>query len=438
MMDDMGYGDVGCFGSVLNKTPAMDKLAEEGTIFTSFNTQPICGPTRAAVLTGCYPMRVAEIGNRKRHHPLLHRKEILIPKVLKTQGYISAAIGKWDLNRNGRNENYIHPLDFGFDYYYGRQRGANGKQSMENRKVIAPIPQELLTQSEADKALEFIEKNQDKPFFLYLAHSMPHEPIAASKQFRGKSKNGIYGDVIEELDWNIGRVAAKVDELGLAQKTIIIVTSDNGPWPYWTGPEESGVAGPLRGQKTETWEGGVRTPFIARAPGMIPVGRVVNGLIGDVDILPTFASFAGAELPKDRVIDGIDLRSLFLGETNESPVEYRLFYYDWHLQAVRKGKWKLILERPARPAWLSDNGIAKKWRGRDVEAIPTPELYDLEADIGETTDLAAQYPELVEELLAYAEKTRNELGDYDRIGSEARFFDPQPKRTESRKWLKKN
>lgn len=305
LMDDMGYGDLGCFGSEKNRTPVMDKMAEEGTRFTSFYTHPVCGPSRTAIMTGTYTMRVAEAKNKKGHHPAVHSQEVMIPRVLKPAGYVSACIGKWDLNGNNRRgfTKGLTPDIFGFDYYYGRPGGCKG-ELFENGKKIQQIPLAELTQRYTDHALQFIEENKDKPFFLYLAHAMPHEPLDATAQFKGKSANGIYGDVIEELDWNIGRVFDKVKELGLDEKTIVIIASDNGPWPLWTGPEESGEAGPLRGYKCETWEGGVRTPFIARAPGTVPTGKVVDGMIRELDMLPTFAAFAGAQVPTDRTIDG--------------------------------------------------------------------------------------------------------------------------------------
>ena len=208
----------------------------------------------------------------------------------------------------------------------------------------------------------------------------------------------------------------------------MIFTSDNGPWPYWTGPEKSGETGPLRGQKTETWEGGVRVPFIVRAPGIVPSGKVCNGMIGDVDMLPTFAAFAGVEIPKDRIIDGKNLKPLMTGQTTETPVTARYFYYHNHLQAVRVGQWKLILKRPQSPPWLKDKGLKDHYRGRDVEEIATPQLYDLESDIGETTDVADKHPEIIERLLKIAEKAREDIGDYNRIGSGARFYDKGEKR----------
>lgn len=432
LADDMGYADLGCYGGEKIRTPVADQMADEGMRFTSFYTHPVCCPTRTAILSGSYAMRVAEYGNVKRHHPFVHLNEVLIPEILKPAGYVSACIGKWDLN--GHRPKYtdgITPNHFGFDYSFGRPSGGS---IFENGKEVQKDIASELTRWYTDAALKFMKKNRKKPFFIYLAHTMPHVPLDATEQFKGKSERGIYGDVIEELDWNVGRIVDKVKELGLDDRTVFIYTSDNGPWPAWTGPEESGETGPLRGQKCETWEGGVRVPFIIRAPGIIPSGKVCNGMIGDVDMLPTFAALAGVEVPRDRIIDGKNLVPLLTGQTTETPVKTRYYYYDSHLQAVRSGKWKLILSRPACPPWLTDGGLAEKWRGVDVEEILTPQLYDLENDIGETTDLAGQYPQIVKKLLKVAEKAREDIGDYNRIGNGARFYEEGPKRPDVSRW----
>ncbi|MDZ8117027.1 sulfatase family protein [Pontiella agarivorans] len=435
LADDMGYADIGCFGSTKNRTPVLDQMAEEGMRFTSFNTHAVCGPSRAAIMTGCYAMRVAETKNLKRHHPDIHRDEIMIPGLLKPAGYATAAIGKWDLN--GHKKDYkskVYPSDFGFDYSYGRLVGSKGRV-YENGLVTKSIPYRASTEKYTDQALAFIENYASQPFFLYLAHAMPHEPVQPGVAFEGKSANGRYGDVIEELDWHIGRIMTRLKELNLDEKTVVIFCSDNGPWPYWTGPEDSGETGPLRGQKTETWEGGVRTPFIIRAPGLVPAGRVCNGMIGDIDILPTLAAFAGVEVPHDRIIDGLNMKPLMTGAVTESPRKTRYFYYDSHLQAVRYGKWKLILKRPACPPWLHDQGLGKNFRGRDVEAVEVPQLYNLEEDLGETEDLAEQYPEVVGRLLTIAAAARADVGDYNQVGAGARFYDAtKPQRPDAEKW----
>jgi arylsulfatase len=436
LADDLGYGDLGCYGATEIETPCIDRMAAEGMRFSSFYTQPVCGPTRTAILTGCYPMRVAEYGNIKRHHPFVHTDEILIPEVLKQAGYVSACIGKWDLNGHSSDgfPKGVTPNRQGFDYFYGRpSEGA----VYRNEKLLGDAPVAELTKRYTDETLRFIEENSSQPFFIYLAHTMPHVPLAATADFKGKSKRGLYGDVVEELDWNVGRVLDKLKELRMDDRTVVIFTSDNGPWPYWTGEDKSGSAGPLRGQKCETWEGGVRVPFIVRAPGLVPAGQVCEAMIGDVDMLPTFARLAGVDVPGDRAIDGKDVLDLMTGETSARPVTARYYYYDTHLQAVRSGDWKLILPRPKCPPWLSDKGLAKNWRGRDVEEIPKAQLYNLKGDIGETTDVAEEHPEIVERLLGLAELARADIGDYNRIGQNARFFDSQPARPDAATWKNK-
>jgi len=435
LADDMGYGDLGCYGATRIKTPRIDRMAAEGMRFTSFYTQPVCGPTRTAILTGCYPMRVAEYGNVKRHHPFVHIKEILIPEVLRVAGYTSACIGKWDLNgHSDRFPNGITPNKHGFDYFYGRPCGG---PIYRNEKLLGKAPQAELTKRYTDQTLKFIEENSSKPFFIYLAHTMPHVPLAVTPGFKGKSERGLYGDVVEELDWNVGRILDKLKELRIDDHTMVIFASDNGPWPHWTGEDKSGSTGPLRGQKCETWEGGVRVPFIARAPGLIPAGQVCDAMIGDIDMLPTFARLAGVDVPGDRIIDGKNVLPLMTGQTALSGVSVRYYYYDTHLQAIRSGNWKLILPRPKCPPWLSDKGLSGNWRGRDVEQIPEPQLYDLKRDIGETTDAAQQHPEIVDRLLDLAELARADIGDYNRIGQNARFFDSQPPRPDAAKWKNK-
>jgi arylsulfatase A-like enzyme len=421
---------------ILAETPRIDRMAAEGMRFTSFYTQPVCGPTRTAILTGCYPMRVAEYANIKRHHPFVHADEILIPEVLKQAGYASACIGKWDLNGHSSDgfPKGVTPNKQGFDYFYGRPAAG---PVFRNERLLGNVPNAELTKRYTDETLTFIQQNSSQPFFIYLAHSMPHVPLAATPDFKGKSKRGLYGDVVEEMDWNVGRILDKLKELKIDDRTLVIFTSDNGPWPHWTGHDHSGSAGPLRGQKCETWEGGVRVPFIARAPGLIPAGQVCDQMIGDVDMLPTFARLARVDVPTDRIIDGKNLLPLMTAQTAVSPVSLRYYYYDTHLQAVRSANWKLILPRPKCPPWLSDEGLAKNWRGRDVEQIPQPQLYDLKRDIGETTDVAGRHPDIVQRLLDLAEQARADIGDYNRMGRNARFFDSQPPRPDVAKWKNK-
>ncbi|NQT39890.1 MAG: sulfatase-like hydrolase/transferase, partial [Planctomycetes bacterium] len=286
------------------------------------------------------------------------------------------------------------------------------------------------------EAIRFITENKDRPFFLYLAHNMPHVPLGASKDFRGKSKRGLYGDVIQELDWSAGQVLDTLKELGLDENTLVVYTSDNGPWVEQQLAGEGGIhtnygsADPLRGWKMTTWEGGPRVPCIMRWPGKIPEGRVSSEMLTSMDLLPTFARLAGAKLPDDRTIDGHDVFPVISGETDaENPRKVYYFYSYNHLQAVRQGNWKLVLPRPARPAWCS-------WAARMTTAVAELELYDLAADVAEEDNVAGEHPEVVAELMKLVEEARDELGDYDRVGSGARFFDEGTHRPDALRWEK--
>jgi len=435
--DDQGYNDLGCYGSPLIETPRIDRMAAEGIRFTSFYAQTVCGPSRAALMTGCYPLRVATKGNRVEIHPRLHSKEVTIAEVLKTVGYATAAFGKWDLAGHSNNgyEPELLPGGHGFDYHFGTPTSNDSRKGtplLRNGEVIErPTDFDTLTQRYTDESIAFITANKDRPFFAYIPHSMPHTELGASPRFRGKSKRGLYGDVIEEIDWNVGRLLDAVKALGLDEATYVIFASDNGPW-HKKGPH-GGSAAPLRGAKTSAWEGGLRVPCIMRAPGRIPAGRVCEKLACTMDLLPTLAALAGAKLPTDRVIDGHDITDLMGGKPGaDSPTEAFYYYVHTHLQAVRSGRWKLHLPRPARPPW------GPGWHSHidpvDVINIPRPMLFDLDADIGERHDVAAGHPDVVRRLLALAEKARDDIGDYNRIGRNARFFDPQPKRPDAAKW----
>jgi arylsulfatase A-like enzyme len=323
----------------------------------------------------------------------------------------------------------------GFDYFYGTPlhngftRTVNAKsfrtQLMRNNEVL----DDFLSQGEMDmvtanytaEALRFIRSNKDRPFFLYLSHNMPHVPLGASENFRGKSRRGLYGDVIEELDWSLGQVLDALKELGLDEKTLVVFTSDNGPWIEGHLGDYGGSADPLRGSKMMTWDGGPRVPCICRWPGKVPAGKVCDQIVTTMDLLPTFARLAGAKLPGDRIIDGKDLWPLLSGAPGAAGRETFFFYCYTHLQAVRRGKWKLVLPRPARPRWTG-------WSARMIDAVPKTQLYDLDADIGEKHDLADRHPDVVARLMKLVAAARADLGDYDRVGRGARFFeDPAPK-----------
>lgn len=429
LADDLGYGDLGCYGNQLIRTPNIDRLASEGVRFTSFYAQTVCGPSRAALMTGCYPLRVAKKGNRVEIHPRLHPKEITIAEVLTERGYATGCFGKWDLAGHTQRgfDRTLLPRAQGFDTFFGTPTSNdNFVHLIRDEKIIErKADMSWLTQRYTDEAIRFIRQHRRQPFFVYVPHTMPHTRLAASAQFRGKSRRGLYGDVVEEIDWNVGRLLAVLAELGLDEKTFVLFLSDNGPW--WIKREHGGSAGPLRGAKTSVWEGGVRVPCVARAPGRIPKGIVCSEVATTMDLLPTIARLAGAHAPTDRTIDGHDISDLLRGRHGaKSPTKALYHYVHTHLQAVRAGRWKLHLPRPAQPPWTPN------WRRHippsDVIEITSPLLYDLEADVGETRDLSAKQPEVVARLLGLAEAARKSIGDHDRIGEEARFYDDGPKR----------
>lgn len=435
--DDQGYQDLGCFGSPKIKTPRIDQLAAEGMKFTSFYAQTVCGPSRAALMTGSYPLRVAKKNNRVDIHPFLHTNEVTIAEVLKPLGYKSGCFGKWDLAGH-RQKGYapeLLPLHQGFDYFFGTPTSNDSTINIiKNDKVIEKgAEMALSTKRYTDEALGFIRRNSASPFFVYIPYTMPHTILGASKNFLGKSERGLYGDVIEEIDFNVGRIVDLIKELKLESTTYIIYVSDNGPWHL--RKEHGGSALPLRGAKTSTWEGGLRVPCVMWAPERIPAGRSVDALACTMDLLPTIAALSGGKVPNDRVIDGNDISELMHGKDGAVSKKKAFYYYqDTHLQAVRSGKWKLHVARTKNPRWGSrwDNHI----KPEDVIAFPKPMLFDLEADIAESTDLASANPEVVTRLLALLEDGRNDIGDYDRAGKNARFFDPQPHRPDTAKWLK--
>lgn len=435
--DDQGYQDLGCFGSPNIKTPNLDRMAEEGMRFTSFYAQTVCGPSRAALMTGCYPLRVAKRNNMVAVHPELHTNEITIAEILKGEGYATGCFGKWDLAGHSQTK-YVPellPTKQGFDVYFGTP-GSNDSivNLIRNEELIEKrVSMNTLTRRYTDEAIAFIRKNHKGPFFVYIPHSMPHTKLGVSEKFEGKSERGLYGDVIEELDWNIGRVLDCIKELGLDENTYVIFTSDNGPW-YLRG-DNGGSSLPLRGAKTSTWEGGLRVPCIMRAPGKIPAGTVCNEMASTLDILPTLAHLAGGLVPDDRTIDGHDITNLIHGRKGAvSPTKAFYYYQNTHLQAVRSGKWKLHIARPAQPPWCPK--WARHIDPKDVFEIKGPMLFDLEHDIAEQTDVAEGNAEVVKELLELVEWARNDIGDYNRAGKNARFYDQDPIRPDMKKWVK--
>ncbi|MCP4172892.1 MAG: sulfatase [Fuerstiella sp.] len=434
--DDQGYQDVGCFGSPDIRTPRLDAMATQGMKFTSFYAQPVCGPSRAALMTGCYPMRVAERGNTKQVHPILHSNEITVAEILKTKGYATACFGKWDLAKHAQSGFFMDllPTHQGFDYFFGTPTSNDGVANLyRNEELIEPKSNmATLTQRYTDEAIGFMQRHKEQPFFVYIPHTMPHTRLDASAQFKGKSARGLYGDVIEEIDFNVGRILDAVKGMGLAKNTYVLFTSDNGPWliknrdhadGHLPG-DHGGSAGPLRSGKVSTFEGGVRVPTILWGPGRVPAGTTCDSIASTLDVLPTFAALADAEVPSDRIIDGEDIRHLFHGQIDQASPDKAYFYYlRVHLQAVRQGQWKLHLPRNKEPIGAAPFSKNQHIGPADRIGFDNPFLVNLHDDIGETTDVANQNPEVVNRLLTLAERMREDLGDYDRVGRNMRFFD---------------
>ncbi len=440
--DDQGWGDLGVQGHPDIRTPNIDRLAREGIRFTSFYAAPFCGPSRAALMTGCYPPRNSLAFN---HGPKsttgIHPDEVTIAEILKDQGYRTMMIGKWHL---GSREQFF-PHHNGFDHWFGmpysndmwpyhpvmpitenedermksaRKRaaytgfaGQGGYYDLENGQGFPePLPliadgealeenpdQTKLTTRYTEKALEFIEQSKDESFFLYLPHAMPHVPLFISERGADRSIRGLYGDVIEEIDWSVGQILAKLGALGIDEKTVVLYTSDNGPWQQYG--VDGGSAGALRLGKGTTYEGGMRVPGIFRWPGRIPAGLVSSEPVSNMDVLPTFATLAGSAPPKDRTIDGRDIWPLLSGQKDaKSPHEY-FYYFNGgrdpdrpNIQAVREGKWKLRIKR-------TEGG----------NRLEPEELYDLHEDVSEKFDRSGLYPQVVKRLLTQAESFVKEL-----------------------------
>lgn len=431
LADDAGWGDLGCYGNTNIATPRLDRMAREGVRFTDFYAAaPFCSPSRAALLTGRLPARcgVPYVLFPAEHHGL-PPDEITLAEQLKPRGYATACIGKWHLGW----DKPFRPQRRGFDAFFGLPYSNDAHEWLVgepftqisgvmplplvdgDRIAEAPVDQATLTQRYTRRAVEFIRDHRDRPFFLYLAHTMPHIPQYASAAFAGKSRGGRYGDVMEELDWSTGVLLDTLRELGLAEKTLVVFSSDNGAVvrpPKWKSSEGNfpgrnfgGSNGGLRGAKGQTFEGGMRVPCIWWWPGQIPAGRTVHDVASLLDLFPTFAHLAGAPPPADRVYDGRDLGPQLRGKTRITASPPFFYYFGAQLQAVRLGDWKLFLPitnavQPApRSLWYEHNpALAERHHRR----WPKPTLHNLNNDTAEQRDVAAQHPEVVEKLLAMA------------------------------------
>ena len=417
LCDDLGYSDIGSFGAAGFQTPHLDRLAREGRRFTNFYAaQPVCTSSRAALLTGCYPNRIGllgALGPNDRHG--IHADERTLAEVLRGAGYATAIFGKWHL---GHRPEFL-PTRHGFDEYFGLPYSNDmwpGHPSakfpdlplIEGEKTIAVNPdQSQLTTWYTEHAVDFIGRQHDRPFFVYLAHSMPHVPLFVSDKFRGKSERGLFGDVVMEIDWSVGQILAALDKHQIADRTLVVFTSDNGPWLLYG--DHGGSARPLNEGKMTTFDGGVREPCLMRWPGQIPAGTMCDEPVMTIDLLPTLARLAGAETATDRPIDGLDIWPLMAATPGaQSPHEVLYFYWLGELQALRSGRWKMHFAHDY--SHVVEPGQGGK-PGRAERRRTELALFDLQADIGETTNVAAKRPDVVARLERLAEKAREDLGD---------------------------
>jgi len=417
--DDVGYADIGVFGAKGYETPNLDRMAAEGVKFTDFYAAASsCTPSRAALLTGCYPQRVglpnvigpkATIG--------ISDAEQTIAETLKPLGYATACYGKWHL---GHHPKFL-PTRHGFDDYFGlpysndmwpkhpTNRSFPDLPLIEGERILEYNPdQTQLTTWYTERAVRFIEKNKDQPFFLYVPHSMAHVPLFVSDKFKGKSERGLYGDVMMEIDWSVGQILSTLKRLGIDEKTLVIFCSDNGPWLSYG--DHSGLATPLREGKGTSFDGGQREPTVMRWPARIPAGTVCNEAASTIDILPTVAKLTGAELPAHR-IDGKDIWPLMTGVPGaRSPHEAFFYYRSFALEAVRSGKWKLHLPHSYRTLAGRRGGTGGRPAKYEQGKIGLA-LFDLDADIGEQHDVSARHPAIVKQLMALADEMRQDIGD---------------------------
>jgi arylsulfatase A len=419
--DDQGYGDLGCFGSKTLDTPNIDRMAAEGVRMTDFYVaQAVCGASRAALLTGCYSNRIGMLGapSHKTNHGI-NDNEVLISEICKQKNYATAALGKWHL---GHHPQFL-PTHHGFDSYFGlpysndmwpfhpTSRAFPALPMIEEDKIVNPNitadDQPYLTTWYTERAVKFIEERHEQPFFLYVAHNMVHVPLFVSDKFKGKSRHGLFGDVMMEIDWSVGEILGALKKHKVDENTLVIFATDNGPWLSYGN--HGGTAGPLREGKGTTFEGGVRVPCVMRWPGKIPAGSVCKEPAMTIDLLPTIAKLVGAKLP-DHVIDGLDIWPIISGQPGaKSPHEALFFYWGQELQAVRSGDWKLHFAHNYQ-SLTGAPGADGKPNGYSQQKI-AKSLFNLRTDVGETADVAAEHPEVVSRIEKLAAAAREELGD---------------------------
>ncbi len=440
LADDQGYSDVGCFGAEGFATSRLDRMASEGRRFTDFYVaQPVCTASRAALMTGCYSNRVGLFGALNHESTIgINPDELLLSELCKSRGYATAIFGKWHLGHHAK----FLPTNNGFDEFLGiPYSNDNGPLHpivrtipslplIEGTRVVQLDPdQSQFTRRFTERAIDFIERNKQQPFFLYVPHVMPHVPIFASESFKGRTERGVYGDVVEEIDWSVGQILDTLDRLKLSEQTLVIFASDNGP--FLSYGNHAGSARPLREGKLTTWEGGVRTPCIMRWSSRIPAGSVCREVAATIDLLPTIAKLIGGELPK-QTIDGLDIAPLMFGDADQkSPHEAYLYYGGEELQAVRAGPWKLHLAhdyltpasppgrdgKPAnfenlKPESMALSGLAGiASRHGYVVRHTDLALYNLADDPGEQRNVAADHPDVVARLQTFVEQARVDLGD---------------------------
>jgi len=419
--DDLAYADLSCYGAKGYTTPNLDRLAAEGIRFTDFYAaQAVCSASRAALLTGCYPNRIGILGALGPGSKIgIAEGETTLAELLKGKGYATAIFGKWHL---GDAPKFL-PTRHGFDEYHGLPYSNDMWPFHPTSKFpdlpmfddaeivtakVTPEVQRTLTTRYTDRSVKFIEKNKDKPFFLYVPHSMPHVPLFVSDKFAGKTPRGLFGDVISEIDWSMGQILDTLKRLDLDKDTLVIFTSDNGPWLSYG--DHCGSAGPLREGKGTTFEGGQRVPCVMRWPGRIPPGSICREPAMTIDLLPTAAALSGAELPK-HAIDGKDISDLIFAKPGaKSPHEALYFYWGRELQAIRSGKWKLHYPHGYRTLDGKPGGSGGKPAAYANARIETS-LFDLEADIGETMNVADKNPDVVVRLNRLSDAAREALGD---------------------------